>query len=116
MKRILLAEDEVQVRRLLERFLAARGYEIVSARNGEEALVKARALTGTIDLLLSDVDMPGINGPMLAETLQAQRSGLKVILMSGTHVVVPSDRPGWEFVRKPFDLRFLVDKIGAFLD
>ncbi len=101
-KQVLIAEDEPVVRLLLQRLLKTWGYRTLLASDGEHAMEVARQHEGEIDLLLSDVTMPGINGHELAEKMTQQRPFLKVILMSGySHAQVALHR-GWKFVQKPF--------------
>ena len=80
---ILMAEDEYGLRLLTERILTRHGYTVIAASNGLEAIELARHHPGTIDLLLTDVVMPGMNGHDLAGRLQATRPQLPVIYMSG---------------------------------
>jgi two-component system, cell cycle sensor histidine kinase and response regulator CckA len=79
---ILLCEDEEVLRVLLSRVLVAAGYRVLSAESGERALLLA-ANQPEIDLLLTDIVMPGINGVEVAERLRANRAQLSVLLMSG---------------------------------
>jgi DNA-binding NtrC family response regulator len=76
-------EDEAAVRTVCRKALEARGYTILSAGNGEEALAIAASHGTTIHLLLSDVVMPGMSGPELASRLSNQLPGLKVLHISG---------------------------------
>ncbi len=80
---ILLAEDEKEVREVAREFLNLAGYTIIEAKDGAEALELAAKHAGTIDLLVTDMVMPGIGGRELATRLLAVRPGLKVIYMSG---------------------------------
>ncbi len=80
---ILVAEDEPGVRRLVETLLTNVGHRVLVAKDGEEALALATAHEGTIDLLLTDVVMPGMNGRELHLALHRQRPGLPVLYMSG---------------------------------
>jgi PAS domain S-box-containing protein len=80
---ILLAEDEKEVREVAREFLHLAGYTIIEAKDGAEALELAAKHSGTIDLLVTDMVMPGIGGRELATRLQALRPGVKVIYMSG---------------------------------
>lgn len=80
---ILLAEDEPGLRKLAERTLTSAGYHVILAEDGAEALAASRAHAGTIDLLVSDVVMPGLGGVDLAANLLEERPGLRVLMMSG---------------------------------
>jgi two-component system cell cycle sensor histidine kinase/response regulator CckA len=80
---ILLAEDERDVRELAREFLESGGYKVIEATNGQDALKIAAAHEGQIDLLVTDMVMPGITGQILATRLQQQRPATNVIYMSG---------------------------------
>jgi PAS domain S-box-containing protein len=80
---ILLAEDEDSLRLLTNRILTRHGYTVIAASNGREALELATRHAASIDLILTDVIMPHMNGQDLARTLQAAHPGLPVIYMSG---------------------------------
>jgi PAS domain S-box-containing protein len=103
---ILLVEDEEGVRTLSDRALAGRGYTVLAAPSGPDALRLAAAHAGPIHLLLTDVVMPEMSGRDLMHRLAATRPGLKVLYMSGyseeaiaRHGVVD---PGTAFLQKPF--------------
>ncbi len=117
---ILVVEDEAAVRRIAERVLAAAGYHVLTAANGEEALGVSGATPGVIHLLLTDVVMPQMSGGELARLLVARRQGLKVLFMSGyaedaiaRHGVVADGTP---LVGKPFSAAHLVRKVREVLD
>ncbi len=80
---ILLAEDEKEVREVAREFLGMSGYTVIEAKDGVEAIEIATSHKGTIDLLLTDMVMPGMNGRELAASLTSMRPSLKVIFMSG---------------------------------
>ncbi len=80
---ILVVDDEAVLRRVAERTLSARGYNVLLASSGEEALTIASAHDGRIDVLFSDVVMPGLRGPGLAAALQRSRPDMRVLLTSG---------------------------------
>jgi len=82
MARILLAEDDAATRDLIQRALAMDGHEMIVTQDGAEALEKLQASSG-IDLLISDVQMPGVDGIELVEKGLATRPKLRVVLMSG---------------------------------
>jgi CheY-like chemotaxis protein len=80
---ILVAEDEAVVRAIVRRGLALAGHRVLLASSGQEALDVAARFDGPIDVLLSDVVMPGIRGPQLAEAMRRARPGIRVVLASG---------------------------------
>src|SRR3954470_22379443 len=80
---ILLADDEVFVRNFLREALQ-RDYEMLVAADGREALQLSRAYDGVIHMLLSDVEMPRMDGVTLSRRIVAERSGVRVLLMSGS--------------------------------
>jgi len=103
---ILLVEDEDAVRGLLREVLEEAGYTVLQAASGVEALRVSRAHAGTVDLLLTDVVMPGMGGREVATLLAAQRPGLRVLFASGytaeaiaRHGVL---EPGTDLIHKPF--------------
>jgi two-component system, cell cycle sensor histidine kinase and response regulator CckA len=83
------------------------GFRVFSARNGREALEVAEAHKGEIDLLVSDVTIPEIDGQELAAEMVARHPNLKVILLSGYSKALIVLRSGWKLVKKPFQIRDL---------
>ncbi len=117
---ILLVEDEAPLRELLQDTLESIGYKVFPAANGTEALEIERQLDGHLDLLLSDVLMPGITGIELADRLRDRRRGLNVLIMSGylqrdpsTAVQIPDYA---EYIQKPFQRQNLAQAIRRMLD
>jgi two-component system cell cycle sensor histidine kinase/response regulator CckA len=117
---ILLVEDEDQVRAVARGILRSHGYEVIEARHGEEALTLAARYGGTIQLLLSDVVMPQMSGPDLAERITLTRPEIKVLFMSGYtddsiihHGVLRADVA---FLQKPITPDVLTRKVRAVLD
>jgi CheY-like chemotaxis protein len=112
---ILVVEDDPGIRELSSKILRRYGYDVLSASGGDEARDISEHHAGAIDLLLSDVMMPGMNGPMVAEMLTKMRPGLKVVFMSG-YIDSPVVRQGvmerdLPFVQKPFTPERLANKI-----
>jgi PAS domain S-box-containing protein len=117
---ILLVEDEPAVRELTRRSLAALGYNVITAASAEEALQQVRENSDPIDLLLTDVIMPGISGAVLATRLHEQFPKLPVLFMSGYtddaiahHGVLDQ---GTHLINKPFRLADLALKIRERLE
>ncbi|HXZ79907.1 MAG TPA: response regulator [Terriglobales bacterium] len=108
---ILLVEDEGFVRNVACEILQTAGYHVISARSGTEALQLFHERGRRISLLVTDVIMPGMNGPDLAEKLAAMQPGLKTIYMSGyTDNAVLRDgaqQAGVVYLQKPFTLNAL---------
>jgi len=117
---ILLVEDEVQVRKLAAGILRSRGYEVLEAGNGTEALQLAEAYRGQIDILVTDIVMPQMRGTELSGRLRASRHGVKVLYMSGyTDDDRFSQEAGAErlaFLAKPFTPAALARKVREILD
>jgi CheY-like chemotaxis protein len=112
---VLLVDDNADVRRVTARMLEGRGYVVIAAADGTEALAKARRQVGPIDVLLTDVVMPRMRGSELAERLLVDRPGTPIVYMSG-YADGPGSDAGPEepllFVQKPFT----TDHVVAALD
>jgi CheY-like chemotaxis protein len=117
---ILLVEDEVNLRRLARQYLGTQGYKILEAEDGAAALQIASGHEGAIDLLLTDVIMPGMNGRELARHIAAERPDIRVLYMSGyAENAVGEDGTldaGINLLQKPFSLPALKDKVREVLD
>ena len=117
---VLLVEDEPLVRSLTALELEDLGVEVIEAEDGAEALRKVRALQGPLDLVLTDVVLPGANGCEVFASIRAERPEAKVIYISGH----PEGRivrqgcleAGISYLRKPFSTHELADKIRETLD
>ena len=103
---ILLVEDEASLRKLTRKSLADIGYAVLEAGNAEEAIKVATASSGAIDVLLTDVVMPGMSGGELAKKLSAEFPDMRVLFMSGytdgAIEVRGNLKPGLVVLRKPF--------------
>jgi PAS domain S-box-containing protein len=117
---VLIVEDEHTVRELTRQVLRLHGYRTLEAASGPEALAVAAAHDGEIDLLVTDVVMPGMNGPDLAGKLQAVRPDTAVLFLSGytSHAIVRGGmlRQGSDFLQKPFTPTDLASTVRAVLD
>jgi len=117
---ILLVEDEPGVRQLVQRVLSARGYDVLEAHDVAHAASIATDHPGPIHLLLTDIVMPGLSGPDLAQRVVAQRPDVRVMYMSGfanrlsTHY--GSLASGVTILRKPFTPEHLVRTVRDCLD
>lgn len=116
--KILLVEDETALRDILAEFLASAGMQVVGADSGSEALAKIES-GEQVDLLLTDLAMPGMDGRTLAQAVRSRRPGLQVIFMSGhaDDAVTPPEllQDGHACLRKPFSRTDLVNAIHATL-
>ncbi len=113
--RILFVEDEDQVRDIAARLLRGRGYEVIEARDGEEALEIARDNAGRIDLMISDVSMPGMDGPALLRAARPFLGAAPVMFISGYAESEFSDllegETGVSFLPKPLHLQSLAERV-----
>ena len=117
---ILLVEDENSVRHMLREALHKAGYTVWEAANGAEAIAQWGARINEIDLVVTDIVMPKMNGLRLAEELRSRRPGMKVVFMSGHSLEfinsqgVPDPAP--DLLQKPFVPQVLVRKVREILD
>ena len=117
---VLLVEDEESVRTLTRSLLEEAGYTVIEASNGIHALEVAGRYSGPIHLLLTDVVMPGMNGPTLAESLVVTNPNMKVLCMSGYTGTFANfsgliDR-GMMLLQKPFTRDALLRKVREALE
>ena len=113
---ILVAEDDEQVRNLIQTVLSREGYSILSAPNGEEALLLSREYAGPIELLLTDVKMPKMDGLQLRDHLLRERPEIKILVMSGRPSgQLPASDKTVNFLRKPFLAKTLRSAVKSLL-
>jgi DNA-binding response OmpR family regulator len=113
---ILLVEDEIPVQYFIWKLLRADGFTVLTASSSETALEVSRNHPGPIDLLLTDVQMPRIDGVELSRIMAAERPGIKVLIMSGAFE--EGERAaveGLPFLQKPFTSTAVRDAIRAVL-
>jgi two-component system cell cycle sensor histidine kinase/response regulator CckA len=116
---VLLVEDEESVRQLVRDTLLSKGYHVLEAQDGQAGLAAAAMHEGKIDLVLTDVVMPGMGGRELVQQLLVSRPGIKVLYLSGyTEDAIVNDgttESGKTFLQKPFTLQNLSRKVREIL-
>jgi CheY-like chemotaxis protein len=117
---VLLVEDDARVRKWIHEELEKLGYNLLEAADGADALVIAELHRGNIDILVTDVVMPRVDGPELVKALVALRPDVKVLYISGypeaflrQSTSLPSDD---NYLQKPFDISTLIARITELLD
>jgi CheY-like chemotaxis protein len=117
---VLLVEDAEPLREVIRRFLQQGGYTVLVAEDGIAALTSCREHNGPIDLLLTDVVMPGLSGPQLAKEIGLLRPGMPVLYMSGytDEAIGPHGalEEGIALLEKPFTRGSLLRKLREVLD
>ena len=115
-KTVLLVDDESAVRRVTGEFLELAGYNVLQAGTGMEALEIAQAHFGPLDLLLTDLLMPHMDGCQLAERMAKLHPGLAILFMSGNANESDDDGKGRpDFISKPFSMAQLTDTVNNVL-
>ncbi|MFN2636149.1 MAG: response regulator [Gemmatimonadaceae bacterium] len=114
---ILLVDDEQAVRSIVMKILRRANYNVLEAQSGVEALAIAESHAGRIDLVISDMYMPGMRGPEVVQALQPKRPGLRALFISGyadqdSRTAVPT---GANFLNKPFSGQELAAAVEAAL-
>lgn len=110
---ILLVEDEDPVRRVVESMLRRHGYQVLASASAADALAAAERHAGAIDLLITDIMLPGMSGRKMAECLAAGRPGMRVLYVSGFGDTSAQDDA--HFLQKPFSTEELATKIREVL-
>jgi len=116
---VLLVEDEPSVRSVMRRMMELRGLTVLAAEGPDEALRFAEARR--IDILLTDIQLPGMNGPEVARRVRALQPGLKVVFISGypreeTAAAMQEAVDSAEFLQKPFTPAHLGELLGRLLE
>ena len=119
-EKVLIVDDEELVNEVCAKMLEALGYEVEIAMSGAEAVEKFQKKCGEIDLVILDINMPGMGGGETFDALKEVDEGVKVIISSGyTHNRESSailQRGCLGFLQKPFDLQSLSEKIREVLE
>lgn len=117
---ILVVEDQEQVLELARSILEMYGYNVLATRSAPQAVKIAQERSGTIDLLLSDVVMPQMNGRQLSSAVKATSPGIRTLFMTGypSHFADPQGllEDGIELIEKPFTVKALVTRVRKVLD
>jgi CheY-like chemotaxis protein len=117
---LLVVEDQDQLRKMTVRVLQDHGYKVLEAADPDGALLHATSYAGTIHLLLTDVVMPGMTGPELADRIKPLRPAMEVVFMSGYSERALLDRQAIEaagaYLAKPFSPKSLAVKVREVLD
>ena len=117
---VLLVEDEPALRDLIKIALSGHGFTVLDVGNPGDAITLCKKHTAPLHLLLTDVIMPGMDGPALAKRVRIERPGIKVLYMSGyaTNFIMHDGEvdPGTNFLEKPFHPRALLHKVREVLD
>ena len=112
---ILLAEDEAGIRAMTRTYLEGLGYRLLEAANGTDAVALAKEYRGSIDLVLTDVMMPGLRGDAVVKAIRQDRPGIQAILISG-FAEGPAIDGSLEILEKPFEFPDLGRRIRVLLD
>jgi DNA-binding response OmpR family regulator len=113
---ILVADDDALIRNLVTLLMQQDGHFVLSAADGHEGLELSRQYSGTIDLVITDMQMPRLNGADLCAHLMAERPGIKMLVMSGADMSeIVSQNVNLPFLPKPFDGQTLKARVRAIL-
>jgi DNA-binding NtrC family response regulator len=117
---ILVVDDEIDVLRLVETVLIQQGYKVILSKGADNAIATFKKMSPGPDLLLTDVVMPGMSGPMLVDYLLQLQPGLRVLFMSGYDERQVVQRyvveRGFDLIAKPFTLQRLGAAVRASLN
>jgi hypothetical protein len=116
---VLVVEDEAPLREATRRMLARKGYVVLTAADGDEAIALTRSHGGPIDLLLTDIIMPRMLGKDVAAAIATLRPGIRVVFMSGharSSLTSETLQPGVMLLEKPFSENELIRLIRRALE
>ena len=117
---VLLVEDEADLRYLTQELLESEGYNVLAAEDGQKAMEHSANYAGPIDILLTDIVLPGMSGREVADRVAEDRAGIKVLYMSGYSGALVVNQgalePGVALLSKPFSKKELVAQIRSVLD
>ena len=117
--KVLLVEDEESVREFVRRALEAAGYRVLVATNPHEALQLLEQIAGVVDLVLTDVNMPGMSGRMMAERLANRYPRLRILFMSGNAEIVQLLSRAADvgaMLSKPFTPTMLIERVSQMME
>lgn len=113
---VLVVEDEDSIRMLVQYSLESRGYRVLVAGDGAKALQLAEDYAHSIDILITDLLLPGLGGTQLAQKIHATRPSTKILLMSGNAEPLPEIENGsMQMLPKPFSQSQLLDTVKSIL-
>jgi CheY-like chemotaxis protein len=108
---VLVVDDEADVRCLLKRILLCHGFTVVEAHDGLTALYKVRQMRGNISALVTEIDMDGLNGIILARCVASEFPAIPILFVSSAAPESAQDVPHSAFLAKPFKMAKLVEAV-----
>jgi DNA-binding response OmpR family regulator len=118
-KRLLIVDDEPQIRSLLQRLFSKRGFETIEFPDGQTALLAVRELSGNIAALITDIEMQGMSGIELAKTARSEFPRVPILFLSSaatTECELNQRVAGCVFVQKPFDPAMLLLTLESLME
>lgn len=112
---ILVVEDHPTLREFVADALRAEGHRVLTAEDGLQAVAASRMYPGPIEVLLSDFELPEMDGSSAARKIVEKRPGMQVIIMSASPPQWDRLDPSWEFLGKPFSTALLLSRLSALL-